>query len=123
MKSNRLARTIAMRRVIYAAFSTVALSLLGAGAHASEIRNAPAQKVVRYTDLSLSQSDGAKMLYVRLQRAATQVCGTRDRTDLRQMQLQRECYEKALAEAVATVDKSAVTALYRSDKTIRLAGA
>ena len=121
VKSNPLARAPALRRVIYTAFSTVALSLFGAGVHASAIEASPAQKVVRYSDLDLSQRDGAKMLYARLQGAATQVCGTLDRRNLRQMQLQRECYEKALAEAVVSVDKSAVTALYRSDKTIRVA--
>jgi UrcA family protein len=58
-----------------------------------------------------------------LQGAATQVCGTLDLRNLRQTQLRRECYEKALGEAVASVDKSSVTALYRSGKAIRLAGA
>jgi len=120
---NLSARTSATRRAIYTAFSTAVLSLFGAGAHASDAHARPAEKVVSYADLDLSQRDGAKMLYSRLQGAATQVCGTLDRRNLRQTQLQRECYAKALAEAVVSVDKSSVTALYRSDKTIRLAGA
>ena len=120
VKSNRCASTSAMRRVIYTAFSTVALSMLGAGAYASDVGNAPAQ-VVSYSTKSLSQRDGAKALYVRLQRAAAQVCTTSGRTDLERMRQQRECYEQSLADAVAAVDKSSVTALYRSDKAIRVA--
>ena len=120
---NLSARTSVTRRAIYTVFSTAVLSLLGAGAHAGDVLAAPAEKVVSYADLDLSQRDGARMLYSRLQRAATQVCGVLDRRNLLQMQLQQACYEKSLAEAVTSVDKSLVTALYRSDKTIRLAGA
>jgi len=121
VKSSRLARTSAMRRVIYTAFSTAALSLFGAGVHASDIGSAPAQRVVSYSNKSLLQRDGAKALYVRLQRAAVQVCSTSGRTDLERLRQQSKCYEQALAEAVASVDKSSVTALYRSDKAIRVA--
>jgi UrcA family protein len=120
---NLSARTSATRRAIYTAFSTAALALFGGGAHASDLYAAPAEKVVSYEDLDLSLREGAQILYSRLQGAAMQVCGTPDLRNLRQTQLQRQCYEKALAEAVATVDKSSLTALYRSDKAIRLAGA
>lgn len=120
---NLPARTPAMRRAVYTAFSAAVLSLFGASTHARDAHARPAEKVVNYAGLDLAQRDGAKVLYSRLQGAATQVCGTRDRRNLRQMQLNQQCYEQALAGAVASVDKSSVTALYRSDKTIRLAGA
>ena len=116
-----LARATATRRAIYIAFSTAALSLLGAGAHATEVRSAQKAVNIKFEDLDLSQRSGAQALYSRLQGAAKRVCVTFDRKDLERAQMEQDCYEKALGDAVATVDRSTVTALHRMDKSIRFA--
>jgi hypothetical protein len=49
------------------------------------------------------------------------VCGRIDIRDLRRTIKQRECYQESLSAAVATVNHNSVTALYKADKSIKLA--
>ena len=69
------------------------------------------QKVVSYADLDLSRSEGATTLYGRLRMAAKQVCGDRGRR-VEEIARWEACYQHAMDEAVASVDKPSLTALH-----------
>jgi len=107
------------RRIVWTAIGLAATSLLSINAHASDAI-ATAQKAVDYTDLNLAVPADVSVLYKRLQIAAKVVCGSVDGRQLRQVQQQRKCYRDALSTAVATVNHNSVTALYHSDKSIRV---
>ena len=109
------------RRVAWTAIGIAAASLLSINAQAGDDPYAAPQKAVDYTDLDLSVATDADKLYARLQRAAKRVCGGTEVRDLRKVSRQRECYRESLAAAVATVNHNAVTALYKADKSIKLA--
>lgn len=111
-------KAINARRVAWAAISLAAATLLSMNTQASGAY-APAQKAVDYSDLDLAAPADVKALYTRLRTAAKDVCGT-DTKYLRQIKRQRECYREAMASAVATVNHNSVTALYASDRSLRL---
>jgi UrcA family protein len=71
-------------------------------------------QAVSYADLDLSKPAGAQTLYKRIKAAARRVCGPIDHyTYVAPAQAFRECYAKAIADAVAQVDRPSVTALHR----------
>jgi len=71
------------------------------------------QTVVRYGDLDLSTNQGADHLYVRLDRAAHQVCGdTGDPLFLEARHSYRVCEQKAIEHAVAQLGRPKLTATY-----------
>lgn len=73
----------------------------------------PVHVLVSYADLDLSQPKGAATLQSRLRSAARVVCGHRpDGRALLRSSIWRKCYEQAIAEAVAKVDRPALTRLY-----------
>lgn len=109
------------RRIAWTAVGLAAVSLLSINAQAGDDPDAAPQKAVDYSDLNLSVPADADRLYTRLQRAAKHVCGPSDARDLRKASKQRDCYRESLATAVAAVNHHSVTALYRSDKSIKLA--
>ena len=69
---------------------------------------------VSYAAADLTQPDGAQGLYRRIQRAARMVCREPDIRDLTALSLYQRCYERAVDDAVAKVDATALTALHRS---------
>ena len=76
---------------------------------------------VSYADLDLSKSAGAQTLYKRIKKAARRVCGPVDNyTFLTPAKTFRQCYEQAIADAVAQVDRPSLTALHQ-DETSRTA--
>lgn len=109
------------RRIAWTAIGIAAASLLSINAQAGDDPYAAPQKAVDYSDLDLSVPADADRLYTRLQSAAKRVCGRADIRDLRKTSKQRECYRESLAAAVATVNHNSVTALYKADKSIKLA--
>jgi UrcA family protein len=69
---------------------------------------------VSFADLDLSKPAGAQTLYKRIQKAARHVCGPIDKyTYVIPRKAFRECYEEAIAAAVAQVDRPSLTALHR----------
>jgi UrcA family protein len=70
--------------------------------------------IVSYADLDLSKPEGARILYARIKRAAHKVCAPLASREVRRNFLWRDCYEGAIANAVATVDRPGLTALHRS---------
>lgn len=69
---------------------------------------------VSYVAADLTQPEGARALYVRIQRAARMVCREPDIRDLTALSVYQRCYERAVEDAVAKVDATALTALHRS---------
>ena len=74
------------------------------------------QVSVSYADLDLSKSAGAQTLYKRIKAAARRVCGPVDNyTFVTPSKSFRQCYEKAIADAVGQVDRPSLTALHREE--------
>jgi UrcA family protein len=70
---------------------------------------------VKFADLDLSKHEGAKTLYRRIQWAARWACGTEPFLDpgLQYMQyMWQQCYNHAVADAVAKVNNPLLTAEY-----------
>ena len=65
-------------------------------------------KVVRFHDLDLSQKDDVATLYARIRRAAAEVC-----TASAAAAMQRDCYQEAIATAVARINRPPLTAYYQ----------
>ncbi len=64
-------------------------------------------KVVRFNDLKLDQTGDVAALYARIRHAAAQVCSSGAGSAM-----QRDCYEKAIATAVARVNNPSLTAYH-----------
>ena len=71
---------------------------------------------VSFADLDLSKAAGAQTLYKRIKAAARQACGSIDGyTHMKSQSRWRECYESTIADAVASVDRPSLTALYQEE--------
>jgi len=67
---------------------------------------------INYTDLDLSNDKDAATLYRRLQTASRGVCSSLRGHELAGVQRYKDCYSKALADAVNAVDERTLTALH-----------
>ena len=91
---------------------------LALSAHAGEARNdAPTAKVgsvvVNYSDLDLTSSDDAKVLYARLSSAASRACGgTPMAWDRDGRKAYVACHERKLEKAVGKVNHPNVQAVH-----------
>ena len=73
-----------------------------------------AAQTVSFADLDLSKAAGAQTLYKRIKAAARNVCGPADNyTFVTPSKAFRKCYDKAIADAVAQIDRPSLTALHR----------
>jgi UrcA family protein len=70
----------------------------------------------------MTDTEGAKALYLRIQRAAKMVCHAPDIRDLPKWKVYQRCYDSAVDDAVAQVGASALTALHRSKTQRNAAG-
>lgn len=118
--STRAHGAVPSRLATWTAVGTAALSLLAINAHAQD-EDLTQHKIVRYSDLNPSSPADASALYTRLEYASKAVCRPPDGRDLVRMQAQKNCYDYALSNAITSVHKPNVTALYRSDNSIRMA--
>jgi UrcA family protein len=73
--------------------------------------------------LDLSQPDGAQQLYMRLKQAARVACTHGNRVDLDPDPLPEICYEKALGDAIRSVNVPLLTQVYLATHTLREAAA
>ena len=92
-----------------AAFASVACLLSAAqiaAADPAEVRSV----TVSFRDVNLSTLEGATTLYQRLRGAARSVCGDEGRS-LREQYEWKVCYQRALGNAVRTVDSPLLTAV------------
>jgi UrcA family protein len=73
-------------------------------------------QTVSYADLDLSKPAGAQTLYKRIKAAARSVCGPVDQYTFQMpSRVFRACFEQAIADAVAQVDRPSLTALHREE--------
>lgn len=82
------------------ALAASAVSAFSAPAFAADAPTAE----VRYSDLSLTTAEGAKLLKARVERAARRICGTRGVVDLNERGNAKQCYRVAVAGAMPQVE-------------------
>jgi UrcA family protein len=93
-----------------------------AGEHASPDRTVRSV-VVDYSDLDLSESKDAQVMYARLTSAARAACGDEaSARDLRRAVDYRTCRERALNDAVMGVDSARLQALHAARQNRTRAG-
>jgi UrcA family protein len=70
-------------------------------------------RAVQFTDLNLGASDGIKILYGRIQRAATDVCGPRERPGSKIPSVAAQaCFTNAVSTAVERIDQPLLSAYH-----------
>ena len=110
MKESKLVRTFLMS----AALTALAIPAI---ASASPDINDNGRTAVRvsYADLDLSKLAGVQTLYIRLRTATRSVCGSRLLTDvgsLKQLTVNKRCYDTALSKAVARIGNEKLNELH-----------
>ena len=75
-----------------------------------------------YVTGDVTEPEGAKALYLRIQRAAKKVCHAPDLRELPKWEVYQQCYDRAVDNAVAQVGATALTALHRSKTQRNAAG-
>lgn len=88
--------------------------------HAGEEQGLPS-KTVRYDDLDISRTAGAKVLYSRIRTAAIQVCEDPLHTDPIVRLSAHACIRHAIDEAVKSVASPVLTAMNSGGGDIRVA--
>jgi UrcA family protein len=76
--------------------------------------NAPLKYVVQFSDLDLSRIEGATALYARLRHAAHVVCDPFESRELGLAKKYRTCMDKAIADAVTSVNRPLLTQYHQS---------
>jgi UrcA family protein len=77
----------------------------GGYSHDKSVTDAPPTRVVHFADLDLSRIEGVTVLYARLRLAAQVVCRPLDSSILLVDREHRACMDKAIADAVAGVNR------------------
>ena len=102
-----------MKAKFHAALAAIACGIaLTTPATASQRDGESLTKIVSYADLNLKAAAGARTLYGRLRMAATQVCAPFKGDTLKDKTKWRECFDPALARAVAEIDEPMLTAYH-----------
>ncbi|MEA3108920.1 MAG: hypothetical protein QOI88_3525 [Gammaproteobacteria bacterium] len=111
-----------IRTKIYTAISCVMSTAAFCSALSSsvEAEGAPS-KTVRFNDLDITKSDGAKVLYSRIRAAARQVCELSTETDPILRVAIKGCIDKAVDKAVKDVNAPMLTQLRFGGTDVRLA--
>jgi UrcA family protein len=98
-----------INRTLAAAAATLLTTVWLAAAQPAQAGTVPlASARVSYADLNLGSEAGAHTLYQRLKGAASRVCGTVDHRS----PARRQCYDKALGDAVHSVGAPRLVALH-----------
>jgi UrcA family protein len=77
---------------------------------------------ISYVPAELTQPEAAQRLYLRIQRVARVVCHEPEMRDLSRYRVYQQCYDRAVDNAVANVNATALTALHRSKTQRNAAG-
>lgn len=111
-----------IRTKIYTALSCVmgAAALCTALSTTVKAQDLPS-KTVRFNDLDISKSDGAKVLYSRIRAAAREVCELSTGTDPILRIAIKGCIDKAVDKAVKDVNSPVLTSLRFGSGDVRLA--
>ena len=111
-----------IRTKVYTAISCVmgTAALCTALSTSVEAEDVPS-KTVRFSDLDITKSDGAKALYSRIRAAARDVCELSTGTDPIQRMAIKGCIEKAVDKAVKDVNAPMLTQLRFGSTDVHLA--
>ena len=96
----------------------IAATLIGQAATAAAPAKSAADEaltyLVRYPDLDLSKIEGARALYTRLNHAARDVCRPFESREMGIAEKYRACMDKAVGDAVASVNRPLLSQLHQS---------
>ena len=95
-----------------AAIALTALLAIASDARAEGLSVNVASASVSYSSVDLATEEGAENLYLKLKRAAREVCDVYGVKTLAQRTVATKCFEKSLEDAVYKVDAQRVTALH-----------
>lgn len=98
-------------QMTWATLAAVCAMLLVDSAQAQD-RVYSEQRLVRFADLNLNDSDGVEALYRRIQGAAKAVCGWPGPVAPEWWRPSRTCTDQAIAQAITTVGNPALTSRY-----------
>jgi UrcA family protein len=113
-KESHMNRSSLTVSIAVAILSIAGTSLVVPEATAGSAPALPSQ-VVRYDDLNLAQPRGVAILYARIHAAAEMVCGQAQRIGSRLVSnAWKVCVAEAVDQAVAKVDRPALTAYHRA---------
>ena len=110
---NTMNNTKGIRRWIATALCGLIASSFAALAAASD-SFAPPSVRVNFGDLDVSRPQGAAVLYSRIRAAAQKVCSPHEVGGLAAKMHLDACINKAISEAVTTVDAPALSGVYRA---------
>jgi UrcA family protein len=97
-------------RTVSFALGVAAALLVSGFAQATDVRRLE----VSYGDLDLAKPEHATALYWRIQHAAHNVCEINTTPASRALLLERKCVERAVDEAIQSVDNPNLTAIYQA---------
>ena len=101
-------RTLLASAILSAlAFSVATVS------HANEVTSPP-QAIVKFGDLNVSTSQGAAVLYSRIEYAAKNVCSHMYLSEEAYRSMKYACLQKVIRDAVIKVDRPALSAVFES---------
>jgi UrcA family protein len=89
----------------------------GSPSNDQSVTDAPLKYVVIFSDLDLSRIEGATTLHARLRHAARVVCDPLESRDMGLVKKYKACVGKAVADAVATVNRPLLTQYDQSHPT------
>ena len=97
-----------------AALAVTFLTLLTVDVRASEPEVAPSKVIVHYSETAFDTAEGTAGVYRKLKTAARRVCGIQDagRVTVDQGIKSRDCFDKALADAVQRIDRPMLTSVH-----------
>ena len=98
------------RLAVRAVFGVLALGCVALPTMAGDV----AQREVNYSDLDVVHTPGATALYRRIAAAAERVCWNLKRTDLRSKRHFKTCVNKAIEDAVTSVNQPTLLAVYQA---------
>ncbi|HTV95824.1 MAG TPA: UrcA family protein [Steroidobacteraceae bacterium] len=114
-------KTIIRTRIYTAVSCVMSTAALCAAVSTSVKAQEVPSKVVRFSDLDITRSDGAKALYNRIRAAARDVCEQSTGTDPIMREAGKACIEKAIDKAVKDVNAPMLTYLRFGSTGVRLA--
>jgi UrcA family protein len=102
------------KRCALIGIATLAAGLAVNQASAASSDDEPKSVVVRYSDLDLSQPQGARTLYTRIQLASRVACGDVGAKDLAHIGQFHKCVDQAVTKAVEAVNSQRVNEIHEA---------
>jgi UrcA family protein len=104
-------QSLSAASILAAAFLVLSAPAIGSKALAAETPRYDTA-IVAYGDLNLDSQQGLKVLYARLRNGAEDVCSSFEGRDLFFKKVWQTCFDRAVASAVAQVNRNGLTTLH-----------